>query len=146
VFGSPPRPLRFSGGAICPNRSRRRSSLDGEARAYKWRKRVGKECLRAAGLGDPTPEVLVDLVWKTQLDHAIKHGQSYMERVRIAAALFDQRYGTSEAEKVKAYVRTEGDAEAYYYALRPQLYPTYSEWDRQVQDILDAQLEVQPIG
>ncbi len=39
---------------------------------------------------------------------------------------------------------TEGDANGYYDQLRPQLYLTDSEWESQVQHILDAPLEAQP--
>ena len=99
-----------------------------------------------AGMGKPPGDVILDLAWRTRLNNALRHADTYSERLRVTAEVFDHRYGTHEAQKVKQYVRSEGEAKAYYEQLRPQLYPTYSEWDRQVQHILDAQLEAQPVG
>jgi hypothetical protein len=38
---------------------------------------------------------------------------TYVERLRIPARIFDERYGTNESAKVKQYVTTEGDAKGH---------------------------------
>lgn len=101
---------------------------------------------KQAGLGQPPANVLDDLRWKTELDHTIKTGASYADRARITAQMFDQRYGGHGAAKQAEAITTEGEAENFYHALRPQLYPTYSEWERQVEYVLDAQMGQQPVS
>lgn len=100
---------------------------------------------REAFDAEPPPQVIEDLEWMTRLDQQIKDGQSWGERARIVAQLYDERYG-GNMSGIAARVSTEGEAEQLYEQLRPHLYPYYSQWDLQVDKILDQRLEAEPAG
>lgn len=79
-----------------------------------------------AGAPTPDPRVLEDLEWKTKLDHAISdlgEQPSSHDLATTTAAIFDQRFpGRNLAARV-ARIRTEGQAQRFYEAIRPRLYP-----------------------
>ena len=94
------------------------------------------------GMGDPPPEVLEDLKWMVKLDKQIHRNQPWGERYRILAALYDERNGTSFSDFKP---QTEGEAEAAYHELRPQLYPWFRQWDSDVSDALQRRALAQPV-
>ncbi len=130
--------------------------------AYKARKRLGMEGDREevavkdflldskhAGMGDPPPQAVEDLRWKTRLDHKIRKDADdgdhldYQKAYEITAELYDARYGTKFSSMEFS---TQGAAEQAYHQLRAHLYPFYAQWDRQVERVLSQRLASQEAG
>lgn len=81
------------------------------------------------GLGVPDQLVIDDLRWKTQLDHQIKPGQTYDQRLKILSKLLDERYGGKDFSDIAADPGTEGKARELYDGWRPKLSPHYNNWN-----------------
>ena len=97
------------------------------------------------GLGVPSPEVVDDLIWETKLDQAVKNGMTPLQRAQVAAQLFDERYGTAQAQYV-AQATTMGQAEAIYTLLRARLAPAYAQWEHVLAARQNASERLQPTG
>jgi hypothetical protein len=86
--------------------------------------------------------VLHDAHWKARLDAQIKKGQSWQERLSIAVELYNEKFGSHVAPRV----RTEGQAEHLYHAYRDHLFPRYAEWESRAHSIIHRRAAQEPAG
>jgi cell wall-associated NlpC family hydrolase len=97
-----------------------------------------------AGLGKPPPDVLRDAHWKGALDNKIAPGMSNYDKMKAAAELFDQRYGSNVAPSFEAAATTDAAAKKAYEELRAKLTPSYDRWSAVTSKVLNAQQGAKP--
>lgn len=87
---------------------------------------------KAVGAPEPPAEVREDLKWATKLDQEIKRGQTWEERFRIAAKLYDERNGT-KLSSLKTV--NEAQAEELYHRIYAAIAPVYRQWQSRVEKV-----------
>jgi hypothetical protein len=108
-----------------------------------YRSKLTEDSLKA-GLGKPPPAVIRDAQWQGELDNKITAGMSGYDKMKAAAEVFDQRYGSHIAPQLEARVTTEGAAEKVYEELRPKIAPAYDHWRSITDRVLKAKAGQEP--
>lgn len=99
----------------------------------------------AAGLPEPPPVVQADVKWKAALDDATYPDMTAFDRAKVAAQLFDERYGQHLEHTVLPQLSTEGQAEQFYRQVRSQLFPALAQWEAQLTNVQRQQAEAKQI-
>ena len=104
-----------------------------------------QEQSKQAGMGEPPQSVLDDVKWKSELDAATYAGQKPIDKAKAVIGLFDKRYGTNLEQQVLPQIKTQGQAEALYQALRAKLFPSLEHWQSAVNKVLNSQKGSEPV-
>lgn len=103
------------------------------------------------------PQVLAraraDVPWKARIDSDIKAKAEdedgkldYTKAAKVAADVYDDRFGTTRANALVARVQNEGQAERAYATIRKLLYPDYALVKSAAERIKDHKLALEPVG
>src|SRR5262249_18524837 len=65
---------------------------------------------------------------RAELNHSLKRGSSYVDKLKVTAALFDREYGTHVSKDVLR-ITDEASAKAVYLQLGGQMSPEYPQWN-----------------
>lgn len=137
--------------AIDPDEAREARVREGMVPAIEMRQEELFSDSQKAGMGEPPPQVVEDLKWKVKIDQEINKDAEeggeidYVKAVKIAARIYDERYHAGVV-KATENIRTVGEAKKMYEQLRSGLYPSFRQWDRVMDRILDQNMESEPVG
>ena len=98
-----------------------------------------------AGLPTPPKVVITDAHWQGELDNKITQGMSSYDKMKAAAEVFDQKYGTNIEPKLAQSITTQGAADKVYQDLRPKIAPAYDHWKSIVDRVNKAKASTAPV-